>query len=89
LSNFLDAAPSVFTPSSAPLPTELGILSAVAEIYRSLYGALLLSAKVRLNGLLRGNFRWLIFADQVQHKLSFRKFAGYSGTNDALFSLSL
>jgi hypothetical protein len=65
------------------------MLSAVADIYRSLYGALLLSAKVRLNGLLRGNFCWLTFADQFQHRLSFRQSAGYSGTNDALFSLSL
>ncbi|KAI9466113.1 hypothetical protein BJY52DRAFT_1182991 [Lactarius psammicola] len=41
LSNFLDSAPSVFTPSSVPLQTELGIISAIGGIYHSLYGALL------------------------------------------------
>jgi len=49
LSNFLDSAPSVFSPSSAPLQTELGILSAVVDIYRNLYGALLQSAKTDSN----------------------------------------
>ncbi|KAI0256601.1 hypothetical protein BJV78DRAFT_292526 [Lactifluus subvellereus] len=41
LANFLDSAPSVFTPSSTPHQTELGIVLAVAGIYRNLYGALL------------------------------------------------
>ncbi|KAH9966572.1 hypothetical protein BC827DRAFT_1124143 [Russula dissimulans] len=49
LSNFLDSAPSVFMPSSAPLHTELGIVCAVADIYRNLYGALLQSAKTDSN----------------------------------------
>ncbi|KAI9510266.1 hypothetical protein F5148DRAFT_1274880 [Russula earlei] len=49
LSNFLDSAPSVFSPSSAPLQTELGIVSAIADIYRSLYSALLRSPKVDSN----------------------------------------
>ncbi|KAH9063528.1 hypothetical protein EDB87DRAFT_1673571 [Lactarius vividus] len=41
LSNFLDSAPSVFTPSSVPSQTELGIISAIGGTYHSLYGALL------------------------------------------------
>ncbi len=48
LSNFLDSAPSVFTLSSGPNQTELGIVSAVADIYRNLYGPLLQSSKVRI-----------------------------------------
>jgi pre-rRNA-processing protein IPI1 len=48
LSNFLDSAPSVFTLSSGPNQTELGIISAVADIYRNLYGPLLQSSKVRI-----------------------------------------
>ena len=51
LSNFLDSAPAVFSPSSAPLQTELGIVSAVANIYRNLYGTLLQNSKVRIGGL--------------------------------------
>lgn len=50
LSNFLDSAPSVFTPSSGPNQTELGIVSAVADIYRNLYGPLLQCSKVRISG---------------------------------------
>jgi pre-rRNA-processing protein IPI1 len=50
LSNFLDSAPSVFMPSSAPHQSELGIVSAVANIYRNLYGPLLQSSKVSTSG---------------------------------------
>ena len=56
LSNFLDSAPSVFTPSSGPDQTELGIVSAVADIYRNLYGPLLQSSKVRISGSSRCRF---------------------------------
>ncbi len=50
LSNFLDSAPSVFMPSSAPHQSELGIVSAVANIYRNLYAPLLQSSKVSISG---------------------------------------
>lgn len=56
LSNFLDSAPAVFSPSSAPLQTELGIVSAVSNIYRNLYGALLQSSKVRIGRLSKCRF---------------------------------
>lgn len=56
LSNFLDSAPAVFTPSSAPLQTELSIVTAVADIYRNLYGALLQSSKARISGSLKSRF---------------------------------
>ncbi|KAI9446545.1 hypothetical protein H4582DRAFT_2108197 [Lactarius indigo] len=49
LSNFLDSAPSVFTPSSVPPQTELGIISAIGGIYHSLYGALLQDTKSNAN----------------------------------------
>jgi hypothetical protein len=61
LSNFLDSAPSVFTPSSGPDPTELGIVSAVADIYRNLYGPLLQSSKVRISRSSRSRFFHRIF----------------------------
>ncbi|KAH9079321.1 hypothetical protein EDB83DRAFT_2503787 [Lactarius deliciosus] len=49
LSNFLDSAPSVFTPSSVPLQTELGIISAIGSIYHGLYGALLQDTRSNAN----------------------------------------
>jgi len=49
LSNFLETAPSVFTPSSVPLQTELGIISAIGSIYHSLYGALLQGTRSNAN----------------------------------------
>ncbi|KAH9001362.1 hypothetical protein EDB92DRAFT_1788313 [Lactarius akahatsu] len=49
LSNFLDSAPSVFTPSSVPLQTELGIISAIGGIYHGLYGALLQDTRSNAN----------------------------------------
>lgn len=49
LSNFLDSAPSVFTPSSVPVQTELGIISAIGDIYHSLYGALLRGTRSNAN----------------------------------------
>ncbi|KAN0123950.1 hypothetical protein V8E52_002440 [Russula decolorans] len=61
LSNFLDSAPSVFTPSSGPDPTELGIVSAVADIYRNLYGPLLQSSKPSSNtGFLLDNLQVIL-----------------------------
>ncbi|KAI0306660.1 hypothetical protein B0F90DRAFT_1623288 [Multifurca ochricompacta] len=49
LSNLLDSAPSVFVPGSTPPQTELGIISAVACIYRNLYGALLQGTEANSN----------------------------------------
>jgi hypothetical protein len=80
LSNFLDSAPSVFTPSSGPDPTELGIVSAVADIYRNLYGPLLQSSKVRIRWIIEKPLFSPDFPAQLQHRLSLREPASYSGS---------
>ncbi|KAH9981382.1 hypothetical protein BGW80DRAFT_1434558 [Lactifluus volemus] len=61
MSNFLDSAPSVFTPSSTPLQTELGIVLALACIYRNLYGALLQGPRTNNNtGVLLDNLQVIL-----------------------------
>ncbi len=60
LSNFLDSAPSVFTPGSTSHQAELGIVSAVADIYRNLYGPLLQSSKVQISEPSHREARFLI-----------------------------
>ncbi|KAI0034792.1 hypothetical protein K488DRAFT_77014 [Vararia minispora EC-137] len=41
LSTYLDAAPNAFAPGAVPSEIELSIVSAIADIYRTLYSALL------------------------------------------------
>ncbi|KAI0053977.1 hypothetical protein FA95DRAFT_1551756 [Auriscalpium vulgare] len=41
LSSFLDCSPVVFSPTSAPPASELGTVLALADIYRSIYSALI------------------------------------------------
>ncbi|KAI0315863.1 hypothetical protein OF83DRAFT_1061342 [Amylostereum chailletii] len=48
LSAFLDCAPAVFSPSSAPPDPELGVVIAVTDIYRNIYSALFQRPEVRI-----------------------------------------